>query len=67
MSWNVPSRRIRLIILPFFVVIGILGGYALTKADDRLSPLEMFILIAGLVVACSLIEVLAVWWEKRQR
>jgi uncharacterized membrane protein YedE/YeeE len=56
-----------LIILPFFVIGGILGGFALMKTDEPLSPLEMFMLIGGFILACSILEVLAVWWDNRQR
>ena len=61
MPRNVPSRTIRLIILPIFIIGGVLGGYALMKVDQRLGPLEMFMLIAGLILASIMLEVLAVW------
>ena len=65
MSRNIPSRKIWLIILPLFIIGGILGVYALIKADERLGPSEMFILIAGLIVVCTILEFLTVWWENR--
>jgi len=54
-----------LILLPLFIIAALLGGHALIKADERLGPSEMFILIAGLIAACSTLEILSVWWENR--
>ena len=64
---KVPSRKIRLVMLPIFLILAILGGYGLIWADEKLGSLQMFILVSGIIAATGILEVFATWWENRHK
>ena len=64
---KILTRKKRLIVLFFFIIFGIICGYALYRVDERLSFSQIFLLISGIVAITCAFEIFAVWWENKHR